>query len=130
MKLIKKSALAVIKEGKLLLVRKRGSPLLLMPGGKPEGRETDIDALHREIKEELGCGIEQDSIVFLGTFEDIAAEKDARVSIDLFIGALKGVPKASSEIEEIAWADSSDSNISPIIKNKIMPFLIEKRMLI
>ncbi len=130
MRLIKKSALAVIEGGKLLVVRKRGSPCLLMPGGKPEGSESAEDALRREIREELGCGIEKDSIIFLGVFEDATAEKDAMVSISLYSGRLTGAPKASSEIEKLEWvAAANKGNLSPIIKNKILPFLDNSKMI-
>lgn len=49
MKLIKKSAMVIVKDNKLLVVRKRGSPDFLMPGGKPERNESPIEALKREL---------------------------------------------------------------------------------
>ncbi len=126
---IRKSALVVIRNGKLLLVRKHGSKFYLMPGGKPEGFETSLEALGREIKEELGCMIEPGA-VFLGKFEDFAAEQDATVLIELYSGNLRGVPVASSEIEELVWVSAGDAeNISPIVKNKIVPFLVSNGML-
>ncbi|MEK6837623.1 MAG: NUDIX domain-containing protein [Nanoarchaeota archaeon] len=132
MKLIKKSALAVIKDNKLLVVRAKGSSYVLMPGGKPREGESAVAALKREIMEELGCGIDESFTVHLGTFEDVAAGGDARVSIDLFTGRLSGTPRASSEIEELIWIAPAEINhpqISPIIRNKILPFLVGKRML-
>src|SRR3989338_7202503 len=130
MAVIRKSALAVVKGSKLLVVRKGGTRLLLMPGGKLEGSETEIEALHREIKEELGCGIDGASIVFLGTFEDIAADRAAAVSIGLYSGRLTGKPAACSEIEELVWvAASGHPQLSPVIRNRILPFLVESRLL-
>lgn len=128
--IIKKSALAVITGGRLLVVRKRGSPFLLMPGGKPEGSETAEQALHREIREELGCGIDEASLSFLGDFSDAAADKDAIVSISLYSGRLTGTPKASSEIDELVWVGIGENDmLSPIIRNKIIPFLASKKMM-
>jgi len=42
---------AIIEDGKILLVRKRQSWIL--PGGKPEPKESDIECLCREVSEEL-----------------------------------------------------------------------------
>ena len=54
----------IIEDGKCLLVKKAASQadrqfgLWEIPGGKVEIGEPPIDALHREIKEELGIGVE------------------------------------------------------------------------
>ena len=131
MELIKKSALAVIEKNKLLVVKPHNSSFLLMPGGKPEQGETPVAALKREVMEELGCSIEDSSIAFLGTFEDTAAGSSNMVSIGLYTGKLVGTPKPCSEIEELVWvgANSRDGRISPVIRNKIVPFLVGRKLL-
>lgn len=132
MKLIKKSAMAVIKDNKLLVVRKRGSRDYLMPGGKPEFGESAVEALQREIMEELGCGINDSSIVCLGNFEDFTTDGKARVSIGLYSGEIVGEPKASTEIEELLWisaADAINPFLTPIVKKRILPFLVGKGFL-
>ena len=45
-------------EGRVLLVRKRGTQAFMQPGGKLDAGEDDIAALSREISEELGCLVE------------------------------------------------------------------------
>ena len=134
MKTIQKSALAVIQENKLLVVRPHNSQFLLMPGGKPNVGESSESALKREIMEELCCIIDEKTITFLGTFEDVAAGSNSSiVRIDLYRGTLIGTPQPSSEIEELVWISSNDislQQLSPIIKNKIMPFLVGKNMLV
>ncbi|MBI2549789.1 NUDIX domain-containing protein [Candidatus Woesearchaeota archaeon] len=132
MKLIKKSAMVVVRDNKLLVVRKRGSPDFLMPGGKPERNESPIEALKRELMEEISCGVDGSSIALLGTFEDLTSDGRARVSIDLFSGELIGEPKPASEIEELKWISAADAispNLTPIIKRQILPFLLQKGML-
>jgi 8-oxo-dGTP pyrophosphatase MutT (NUDIX family) len=44
-------------DGRVLLVRKRGTEAFMQPGGKRDVGESDVDALSREIAEELGCGL-------------------------------------------------------------------------
>ncbi len=132
MKLIKKSALTVIKSNKLLVVRAKGSSYFLMPGGKPKEGETEIAALKREIMEELGCGIDDASLTLLGRFEDFTSDGKSRVAIDLFAGELIGEPKPSSEIEELKWISAADAIspfLTPIVKKQILPFLIGRKML-
>ncbi len=133
MKLIKKSAMAIVKDNKLLVVRKKGSRDYLMPGGKPEGKETPIEALARELKEEIDCGFDNASLTFLGHFEDFTSDGKAKVSIELFTGEIIGTPKPSSEIEELKWIsvhDTLNPSVTPIIKKQIMPFLIERKALV
>jgi 8-oxo-dGTP pyrophosphatase MutT (NUDIX family) len=70
---ITKIGLAVMDGDRVLLVKKRGSEYLILPGGKPEKNETDTQTLSRELDEELGCRLVPDQLTFLGTFSDEAA---------------------------------------------------------
>jgi 8-oxo-dGTP diphosphatase len=75
-------------ENRLLLVRKRGGKSYILPGGKLEAGENDLDALVREIDEELGCTLDRETIVFLGAFSDIAADlTDTTVLVRLAVHA-------------------------------------------
>jgi 8-oxo-dGTP diphosphatase len=71
---ILKVGLAVLEGGRLLVVRKKGTRSYILPGGKPEKGENDFEALAREIEEELGCQLDPQTIVFLGSFSDLAAD--------------------------------------------------------
>ena len=49
---IEKAGLLLLRESRILLCRKkRGSPLLILPGGKFEPGETAIECLVRELRE-------------------------------------------------------------------------------
>ena len=127
--MIFKHGLAFIKDGKLLLVKKKSINQLLTPGGKPEGTESYEECLAREIKEELDSEIDQDSITYFGTFEDVIADNgNDTVKIEMYIGKIDGSPKPSREIEKIFWVNSKteSSMLSPIIRRKILPALITK----
>ena len=122
-----KVGLAVLEGDKLLLVRKKGSQVFILPGGKPEGSEEEVDTLRREIMEELGCGVSDEGLESLGAFSDIAAgSTKATVTVLLYRGTLVGEATPQSEIEEIRWyspIDGSTIAVAPSLGNLIVPYL-------
>ncbi|MFA6064839.1 MAG: NUDIX domain-containing protein [archaeon] len=105
----------------------------LMPGGKIEKGETDIECLVREIKEELSCKVDLPSLKFIAEYIDVAAgHPDKEVSIKLYSGKLIGSPVPSMEIKEIHWVGKeavNDPKNSPISTNKIIPDLVKNGIL-
>src|SRR5207342_2309096 len=61
--------------GRVLLVRKRGTAAFMQPGGKRDAGEDDVTALSREINEELGCRVTENSVQPLGVFDCVAANE-------------------------------------------------------
>jgi 8-oxo-dGTP diphosphatase len=124
-----KIGLAVIRDDCLLLVRKRGSDCLILPGGKPEGGEDDLTALTREIDEELGCTLDHERIRYLGNFRDRAAgQPDTEVVVKLYAGPLVGNPIPRAEIEQLIWYNprtGSGTGLAPSLTNSIVPYLFE-----
>ena len=124
-KWIEKVGLAVLDGERLLVVRKRGGRLFILPGGKPEGAETATQTLVRELDEELGCKV--DAPHLLGTFMDKAAgNDDAVVVVRLYGGSLVGEPVPQAEIEEAAWVNirrPTSLPLAPSILNFILPYL-------
>ena len=55
------AALIRDEDGRVLLVRKRGTAAFMQPGGKRDPGESDIQALARELGEELGCRVAETS---------------------------------------------------------------------
>jgi 8-oxo-dGTP pyrophosphatase MutT (NUDIX family) len=131
-KIIRKIGLVVVKNKKLLLVKKRGLDKLIMPGGKRRGKESQQQCIIRELKEELNVRVDRTSLKFLGRFEDISAEnKNTIVVMELYHGNINGKPQPQQEIEEYMWFAITDNRnlLSPIIKNKIFMYLINKGFL-
>src|SRR5258705_12058500 len=63
------AALIRDSDGRVLLVRKRGTSVFMQPGGKRDAGESDVAALVREIDEELGCRVTGNSARPLGVFD-------------------------------------------------------------
>jgi len=107
----------------------------IMPGGQFD-EDTVEECLHNEIKEELNCDIDTDSIEYIGEYTDVASgnfDEPRDVSIKLYKGDLIGEPLPSTEIEFLHWigADSIKNDIvSPIIRNKIIPDLVKRGILL
>jgi 8-oxo-dGTP diphosphatase len=90
-------------EGRVLLVRKRGTAAFMQPGGKREARESDLAALSREIVEELGCRVAAASAQPLGIFDCAAAsEPGFRVRAAVFAVDVEGAIQPRAEIDQIA----------------------------
>ncbi len=131
MKRIMKYALIVIKNGKFLLQVEKKQDKLLLPGGKPRKGENYEKCLRREIKEELGAEIREGSLKPLGKFEDIAADGKAILSAELYLGELKAKPKPRNEVKRLVWFGSKSDQwlLSPVIRNKVLPYLLAVRLI-
>jgi 8-oxo-dGTP diphosphatase len=119
------AALIRDEAGRVLLVRKRGTTAFMQPGGKRDRGEDDVTALAREIDEELGCHLVQDSIRPLGEFDAISANEPGwRVRASLYEIEVTGdiVPKA--EIDETVWIDPAapaDIPLAPLTRDHVLP---------
>jgi 8-oxo-dGTP pyrophosphatase MutT (NUDIX family) len=101
-------------DGRILLVRKRGTRAFMLAGGKIDAGESALEALHREIGEELGCGIEGGAEP-LGRFSAPAENEPGQiVEADLFAVGLDGEIHLNAEIEEVAWHDPHDLESRPL----------------
>jgi len=106
------AGLVAIDGDRLLLVRKKGSDFLILPGGKPESNESDAQTLARELEEELECRLVSNQLEFLGTFSDEAAGMPGvRVKIKLYTGGLIG-PGVSANCEREIGAERSRVKLS------------------
>ena len=119
-----------LQDGKLLAVRSKGQDKFYIPGGKREPGESDLEALAREIKEEVSVDLDLSTAKFIQRFEAEAHGKPGVVvQISCYQADFSGVLKANQEIEELAWLDYSDKDqCSEILKN-IMDFLVSQGLL-
>jgi 8-oxo-dGTP diphosphatase len=124
-RLIRISAAVIVdSEGRILLVRKRGTTAFMQPGGKVDDDESALDALRRELAEELDVTVLPSQIRALGRYvAEAANEPDHLVDAELFAVTLHDEPRASAEIDEIAWIDSSapgDVELAPLTRQVVL----------
>jgi len=107
--MIYKTALAVFKDKKMIMVRNdENDTVFYTLGGKIEEGESGIECLEREVQEEVGVKIQKGSVKFLKEFEAPAyGRENTLVNIKLYEGRLSDKPKPSSEIVEIDYFDTS-----------------------
>jgi 8-oxo-dGTP pyrophosphatase MutT (NUDIX family) len=93
--------------GRILCARPRGKDVFYVPGGKREGTESDVQALVREIAEELTVALRPRTIRHAGTYQ--ADDPDGTVvRMACYTGDYSGTLAASSEIDELAWFGYTD----------------------
>ena len=121
------AGIATDAHGRVLLVRKRGTAVFMLPGGKPAAGEAALEALAREIAEEVGCTLERASAVPLGRFHAPAANEPGYVvEAELFRIALAGTPAPQSEIEELRWLDPhapGDLPLAALARTVVLPLV-------
>ncbi|MDQ1159021.1 8-oxo-dGTP diphosphatase [Sphingomonas sp. SORGH_AS 950] len=102
-------------QGRTLLVRKAGTKWFLQAGGKIEAGESPLDALCRELHEEIGLSIKDVTAQHLGCFTAPAANEPGRsVQAELFHVRTAHDPAPSLEIEEAIWADKATAEGMPL----------------
>ncbi|WP_433738893.1 NUDIX hydrolase [Pseudomonas putida] len=120
------AALLIGPDGRTLLVRKRGTEAFMQPGGKIEAHEQPVNALARELEEELGLVIDPAQASFLGQFSAPAAnEPGFVVKAEIFLLNIEADVTPAAEIEEVIWIDPTvdgDLVLAPLTQDLILPF--------
>ncbi|KGT85981.1 NUDIX hydrolase [Erwinia typographi] len=115
-------------QGRLLLVRKRGTDYFMQPGGKIESGEDAKSALIRELREELNLELLPEELKPLGEFTEIAANEPGHLVHANMFSTERRIQEVqpAAEIEEILWlspSDISSRQLAPLTANKIVPRL-------
>ncbi|AZS51658.1 NUDIX domain-containing protein [Entomomonas moraniae] len=116
---------------RLLVVRKQGSEIFMQPGGKIELNEKPIEALVREIKEELLLAIDLSLPKYIGQFEAPAANEPGYiVKAELFKIDLPYSPEltVAAEIAEAKWLTEKEIttiNMAPLMHTYVIPLWIK-----
>ncbi|WP_277035712.1 NUDIX hydrolase [Caballeronia mineralivorans] len=119
------AALLIGGDGRMLLVRERGTLAFLQPGGKIEQSEEPICALVRQLREELGLVVQPSQAVYLGRFRAPAVNEPGwTVEAELFKVNIEDEVAPAAEIDEVVWIDSSaptDLTLAPLTRDFVLP---------
>lgn len=100
-----------VENGRILCARPHGKAVFYIPGGKREGTESDLQALLREIAEELTVTLLPGTVRHAGTYQAVqpAGQSDqVLVRMSCYTGDYAGTLSPSSEIAEYAWFGYAD----------------------
>lgn len=124
-----KVGLLTFRGERFLMCRKNHfTSRLILPGGRVEEGESELECLARELQEELG-DVTVSLPRFIGRYEDIAHSDDPSIVktlvLSLYAGDLEGEPSPHSEIVELVWfgKDSNRADLTPIFTRQILPDL-------
>ena len=124
-------ALIHLKDKKILITLSRGKDTWYIPGGKRAQGETDIQALTREIKEELNVDLIEESIKLYGIFEAPAHGKENMiVRMTCYFGNFSGTPIPSSEIEKLDYFLYDQKGKTSAVDHLIFDSLKKKGLII
>lgn len=115
-------------ENQILLVQVRNREKYYFPGGKIDEGESLVEALQRELKEELRLELAKDELEFIGT---IVGEAYPQPNMLTELNGFKvnraidwSKVETDHEITDMKWFDINDSeNIAPAVNTWIKEFI-------
>jgi 8-oxo-dGTP pyrophosphatase MutT (NUDIX family) len=105
MEIFDKLAFIYIKDKQILMTLSKGNDTYYIPGGKRELGESDLEALSREVMEELTVELVPESVKHYGTFEAQAHGKPLGTIVRMicYQADFNGELEPSSEIQDLAY---------------------------
>ncbi|GAB3284664.1 NUDIX hydrolase [Parasphingorhabdus pacifica] len=112
---IRAVGLVHVVDGRLLLVRSKKQSAFYLPGGKIDPGETELHALHREVREELGLVLRPRSERFVGRYVTDACGQGVgvRVNLGCYAAEVEGAPRPAAEIAEVEWMTAVEYGARP-----------------
>ena len=97
----------------------------MQPGGKLHPTEAPLEALGREMREELTCSFSPSDTVFLGTFTAPAANEEGfLVEAALYLVQIVGPIRPATESEEVLWLHPQPPHciaLAPLTRERVLP---------
>jgi DNA polymerase III epsilon subunit-like protein/8-oxo-dGTP pyrophosphatase MutT (NUDIX family) len=126
-------AAAIITDaaGRTLLVRKTGTTAFMQAGGKIEPGESALQALVRELREEVGLEVDLDATEYLGSFRAEAAnEPDTVIRAEVFAMSTDRIIVPGNEIEQVLWIETDEPfgvELAPLTRDTVLPLWVSRR---
>ncbi|MET9773237.1 NUDIX domain-containing protein [Streptomyces sp. NPDC006367] len=117
-------AAAIVRQGRLLVVSKRAAPdVFYLPGGKPDAGEGPLDALTRELDEELGVAPRRPRL--LARIDSVAVLEKVPMRLTLFEAHIDRPPRPAAELADMRWISGHESGIrlAPAVTDHVLPLL-------
>ena len=102
--------LLILKDRKLLLAYSRNKDCFYLPGGKIDEAESAIEALFREIREELNIELIKEQVIFYTHISAVAYGEANGIMMeqDCFLYNGSEIPVAAAEIGELRYFSLED----------------------
>jgi 8-oxo-dGTP pyrophosphatase MutT (NUDIX family) len=109
------SAVALVRDRRVLMVTARGRDVYYMPGGKIDAGETAVQAAAREAREEVSLSLDPGELDELFEVRTLAhGEPDGRmVHMAVFRAETTADPEPSAEVGAIHWVTTADADRCP-----------------
>jgi len=109
----------------------KGKHTYYIPGGKRQAKESDLQCLTREIKEELSVNILPNSVKYYGHFQAQAHGKSKGIMVHMicYQAEFSGELKPSSEITNFTFYDYSKRDIIEPVDQLIFDYLSTKNLI-
>lgn len=128
---IDKLAFIEIKDKKILVTLSKGKDTWYIPGGKREGAETDLQALVREVKEELTIDLIPETVKMYGIFEAQAHGKPEGIVVRMtcYMGSYNGILTPAAEIDKLDFFEYSRKGMCSPVDHLIFEDLKTKELI-
>ena len=124
----------IIKNKKVHVVRKKTKenfPEFIIPGGKRETGETDVETLQREIQEEVNLKVVKAE--YVDEYEDIAIFEKVPIVVKVYLCEVEGEVNVDNEIKEFCWIDKdykkNGIKVASILEKFVLPELIRRKLI-
>ncbi len=109
------AGLVVIKDRKLLLAFSANKQAFYLPGGKVDAGETSLQALTREIKEELNIDLAENSLQYYThiTAPAFGEQQGIIMEQDCYLYELQEAIQPNAEISALEYFDCSTYPLQP-----------------